>query len=222
MKKLVSSILAAAITCSSIATVSSDIYSSGSSFNMAYAADTYFEGANPVISRGVPAYSGKSDSASSGNDEHYFTSWSSSSGDYLAYDLSGVPQAQRKKVLAAWYNLSSYDNLGAYASRNAEPIDYTIEVNKAQGGNYPSSGWETAVTIKGNGLSSRQHYIDMDGYNWIRMNVTKAYGDKVTLNLDIHDASQGVFDSWIFFGDSITAGGMVNAYGTATQAMSTR
>lgn len=215
MKKLVSSILAAAITCSSIAAVSSDIYSSGSSFNMAYAADTYFEGANPVISRGVPAYSGKSDSASSGNDEHYFTSWSSSSGDYLAYDLSGVPQAQRKKVLAAWYNLSSYDNLGAYASRNAEPIDYTIEVNKAQGGNYPSSGWETAVTIKDNGLSSRQHYIDMDGYNWIRMNVTKAYGDKVTLNLDIHDASQGVFDSWIFFGDSITAGGMVNAYGTS-------
>ena len=101
MKKLVSSILAAAITCSSIATVSSDIYSSGSSFIMAYAADTYFEGANPVISRGVPAYSGKSDSASSGNDEHYFTSWSSSSGDYLAYDLSGVPQAQREKVLAA-------------------------------------------------------------------------------------------------------------------------
>ena len=89
MKKLVSSILAAEITCSSIATVSSDIYSSGSSFIMAYAADTYFEGANPVISRGVPAYSGKSDSASSGNDEHYFTSWSSSSGDYLAYDLCG-------------------------------------------------------------------------------------------------------------------------------------
>ena len=86
MKKLISSVLAAAITCSSIATVSSDIYSSGSSFNMAYAADSFFVGANPVISRGVPAYSGKSDSASSGNDEHYFTSWNASAGDYLAYD----------------------------------------------------------------------------------------------------------------------------------------
>jgi len=215
MKKLVSSILAAAITFSSFATVSPGMFRQGSSYNEAYAADSFFGGANPVISRGVPAYSGKSDSASSGNDEHYFTSWNASAGDYLAYDLSGVPQSQRKKVLAAWYNLSSYDNLGAYASRNAEPIDYTIEVNKAQGGSYPSSGWEVVETVKGNGLSSRQHVVDMDGYNWIRMNVTKSYGDKITLNLDIHDASQGVFDSWIFFGDSITAGGMVNAYGTS-------
>ena len=203
MKKIVSSVLAAAVSLSGFAAFSPGVSVSDSLCSVTYAADTYFGGANPVISRGVPAYSGRSDSASSGNDEHYFTSWSSSSGDYLAYDLSGVPQSQRKKVLAAWYNLSSYDNLGAYASRNAEPIDYTIEVNKAQGGSYPSSGWETAVTVKGNGLSSRQHVVDMDGYNWIRMNVTKAHGDKVTLNLDIHDVSQGVFDSWIFFGDSM-------------------
>ena len=139
MKKIISSVLAAAITFSSFAAVRPGMFRPDSAYNEAYAADSFFGGANPVISRGVPAYSGKSDSASSGNDEHYFTSWNSSSGDYLAYDLSGVPQDKRKKVLAAWYNLSSYDNLGAYASRNAEPIDYTIEVNKAQGGSYPSS-----------------------------------------------------------------------------------
>ncbi len=216
MKKIVSSVLAAAVALSGLAAAGSDAFvSDGSAYSTAFAADTYFEGANPVISRGVPAYSDKSDTASMGNDEHYFTSWNASAGDYLAYDLSGVPKEQRKKVLAAWYNLSSYDGLGAYASRNAEPTDYTIEVNKAAGGNCPSAGWETAVTVTGNGLSSRQHLIDMDGYNWIRMNVSKASGDRVTLNLDIHDASQGVFDSWIFFGDSITAGGMVNAYGTS-------
>ncbi len=151
MKKIVSSVLAAAVALSGLAAADSDVFvSDGSAYSTAFAADPYFEGANPVISRGVPAYSDKSDSASMGNDEHYFTSWNASAGDYLAYDLSGVPKEQRKKVLAAWYNLSSYDDLGAYASRNAEPTDYTIEVNKAAGGNCPSAGWETAVTVTGN------------------------------------------------------------------------
>lgn len=221
MKKITSALLAAAAAASSItfAAPCGDSFGAGltsvTEVTAPAAAKTAYEGANPVISRGVPAYSGKSDSASMGNDEHYFTSWSASSGDYLAYDLSGVPQEQRRKVLAAWYNLSSYDALGQYVSRSAEPEDYTIEINKAAGGSCPESGWEVVETVTGNGYSSRQHIVDMEGYNWIRMNVTKALGDRVTLNLDIHDVSEGVFDSWIFFGDSITAGGMVNAYGTS-------
>ncbi len=120
----------------------------------------------------------------------------------------------REKVIAVWYNLSTYDNIGSYVSKNAEPVDYTIEVNAALGGSYPSSGWETVQTVTGNDYSSRQHVIDMVGYNWIRMKVDKVNGNGVTLNLDIHDVSKGISDSWIFFGDSITAGGMVNAYGT--------
>lgn len=171
-------------------------------------------GANPLISRNAPAYSGKSDSTSSGNDDKYYTFWTSAPDDYLAYDLSAVPKSQRKKVLAVWYNTSTYDNIGVYVNKDAEPVDYTIEVNKAAGGSYPAAGWEVAETVTGNGYSSRQHLIDMDGYNWIRMRVTKANGSKVSLNFDIHDASNGVSDSWIFFGDSITAGSMVNAYGT--------
>lgn len=175
-------------------------------------------GANPIISRNAPAYSGKSDSASSGNDDKYYTFWTSAPNDYLAYDLSAVPISQRKKVLAVWYNTSTYDNIGIYVNKDAEPVDYTIEVNKAAGGSYPAAGWEAAETVTGNGYSSRQHLIDMDGYNWIRMKVTKANGSKVSLNFDIHDASNGVSDSWIFFGDSITAGSMVNAYGTGYAA----
>ena len=34
------------------------------------------------------------------------------------------------------------------------------------------------------------------------------------VNFDIHDVSDGVTDSWIFYGDSITAGGMNNCFGT--------
>ena len=66
---------------------------------------------NPIISRGVPAYSGGG-RASDSTDAVYYTSWQSSAPDYLAYDLSGVPASQRKKVLAVWYNDSTYDNLG--------------------------------------------------------------------------------------------------------------
>ncbi len=172
---------------------------------------------NPVISRNVPAYSGSA-SAASGNDAHYYTSWTASGQDYLAYDLSSVPAAQRKQVLAVWYNGSTFDQIGSYASCSAIPVDYTIEVNAAAGGSYPASGWKTVKTVQDNGLASRQHLIDMEGYNWIRIRVTEGYGGEISLNFDIHDASQGVSDSWIFFGDSITAGSMVNSYGTSYAA----
>ncbi len=168
---------------------------------------------NPVISRDVPAYS-KSSSASSGNDAHYYSFWTSSGQDYLAYDLSSVPASQRKEVIAIWYNGSTFDQIGSYATCSAIPMDYTIEVNAASGGSYPASGWKTVKTVQDNGLASRQHLIDMEGYNWIRINVTEGYGNEISLNFDIHDVSAGVTDSWIFFGDSITAGSMVNSYGT--------
>ncbi len=170
--------------------------------------------ANPIISRGVPAHANNS-GAASGNDDKYYTSWSGGAGDYLAYDLSSVPENQRRKVVAVWYNTGTYDDVGVYVNKSNEPVDYTIEVNAAPGGSYPADGWKTVETVTGNPYSSRQHVVDMDGYNWIRMKINKASGDTATLNLDIHDASNGVNDSWIFFGDSITAGGMGNAWGTS-------
>jgi len=129
--------------------------------------------ANPIISRGVPAYSG-SGTALHGNDDAYWTAWQSSAPDFLAYDLSGVPAAQRKQVLAVWYNDSTYDNIGSYVNKGEEPVDYVIEVNKASGGAYPNDDWETAVIVTNNSLSSRQHLVDMQGANWIRLRVTKA------------------------------------------------
>jgi len=214
MKKILSAALAASIALGGVEALNGNKTISCKSISTAFA-DENVKAVNPIISRGVPAYSEKTANASAANDDFYYTLWSSSAEDYIAYDLSGVPQEQRKKVLAVWYNLSSYDSLGSYVSRNAEPIDYTIEVNKAEGGSYPTTDWEVAETVTGNVLSSRQHIVDMEGYNWIRMNITKSFGENISLNFDVHDVSDGVFDSWIFFGDSITAGGMVNAYGTS-------
>ncbi|MBQ4465739.1 MAG: hypothetical protein II916_07230 [Oscillospiraceae bacterium] len=169
---------------------------------------------NPIISRNVPAYSNAGD-AKAGNDAVYYTSWDTSAPDQIAYDLSSVPASQRKTVLAVWYNGSTFDRVGRYITVDSEPTDYVIEVNTAAGGAYPKDGWTTAVEIKGNTLSTRSHLVEMNGANWIRMRVTGAEGGKISLNLDIHDASQGNSDSWIFYGDSITAGGMGNAWGTS-------
>lgn len=171
---------------------------------------------NPVISRNCPSYSGSGD-AKSANDEHYFSFCFMTSPDYLAYDLSNVPDSEKKQVLAVWYNTSAFDNIGNYANRNMEPSDYTIEVNTADGGEYPTDGWEIVETVTENTLSSRQHLISMKGYNWIRLNISKADGQEgktASINFDIHSAPNGVSDSWLFLGDSITAGGMNNCYRT--------
>ncbi len=177
--------------------------------------------ANPVISRDCPAYSASSPySATSANDAFYYSFWYGTAPDYLAYDLSAVPEEQRKTVLAAWYNATgSYDyTVGQYGnSSNAMPSDYTIEVNSAEGGTYPEDGWEVVETVEGNTLHSRQHVVNMEGYNWIRMMITGNDGKEggtSGINLDIHNVSDGVSDSWIFYGDSITACGMMNCYGT--------
>lgn len=173
---------------------------------------------DPVISRNCPAYSGSDPAtATAANDEHYFTFWSGSAPDYIAYDLSGVPEENRQVIDAVWYNTSSYDVLGLYVMRNMQPSDYTVEVNAAPGGTYPEDGWEVVETVRDCTYSSRQHIVDFAGYNWIRLSITGADGKEggnVTLNFDVHDVSEGVSDSWMFYGDSITFGGMNNCYGT--------
>lgn len=174
---------------------------------------------NPVISRDCPAYSSiGAGSASSANDKYYFSFWNSTAPDYLAYDLSDVPESQRKKVIAVWYNATGqFDYTVLNGNSNGVPSDYTIEVNSADGGVYPEDNWEVVETVKGNTLHSRQHVIDMSGYNWIRINITGNDGKEgghTSINMDIHNVSDGINDSWIFYGDSITACGMMNCYGT--------
>ncbi len=176
---------------------------------------------NPVISRECPAYSEKSQAqASAGNDIHYFSFWTGNGPDYLAYDLSAVPDEEKSRVIAAWHNATGHYDYSILngGSSSGLPSDYTIEINAAPGGEYPAEGWEVACTVTGNTLHSRQHVVEMTGYNWIRIHVTGADGKDggyISINFDIHSVSDGISDSWIFFGDSITAGGMMNCYGTS-------
>jgi lysophospholipase L1-like esterase len=51
----------------------------------------------------------------------------------------------------------------------------------------------------------------MAGYNWVRFNATASDGSSgntgIAINMDVHDASAGVSDDWMFYGDSITQDG---------------
>lgn len=173
----------------------------------------------PVISRTVPAFTSATSSPygpQRGNDDNYGTMWRSVAiPAWLAYDLSSVPVASRTQVVAAWYNNATgdYDHrLGGTFGYNL-PASYTIDANAAPGGSSPpSTDWVPLVTMSGNTYHSRQHLLDLTGYNWVRINVTESDGspqnDDVALNFDLHDASLGVEDDWIFYGDSISAAGM--------------
>lgn len=168
----------------------------------------------PLISRSVPCFA-SSDYPASANDNNYGTSWRATIPGWIAYDLSSVPTAQRGQVVLVWYNTDSYDydhtpRSSYYAGI---PKNYTIEGNAAAGGSSsaPISGWVTLATVTDNIYHSRQTVVDLTGYNWIRLNISTLEtqgGSNTCINVDVHDASQGVQDDWIFFGDSITAGGM--------------
>ena len=186
----------------------------------------------PVISRGVPAYTNDSCSgaypASFANDGSYDTQWrtcnvpTSVTPMFLAYDLSGVAAASRGRVVVAWYNdptTNSYDHnfvglLRPVGIPNDIPASYTIDGNAAPGGSLPAVGWTALASVSGNSYHSRQHAVDLTGYNWLRLNVTGSDGSpgnqSVFLNLDIHSAAADIDDDWIFYGDSITEAGMAH------------
>jgi hypothetical protein len=165
----------------------------------------------PLISRNVPAFASSADPnalASNANDGKNQSAWlSTAMPAWLAYDLSGVPADQRKRVLVAWYDGAALDFINPEPQESKHwPIDYTIELNSAAGGgDPPSDGWKTVETVTGNDRNTRQRLLDLDGANWVRMNITKSSSPTaVGLDLDVHSAPDGASDSWLLMGDSIT------------------
>jgi len=171
--------------------------------------------AMPLISRGVPvSTSSQIYPVTWANDADYSTKWRGAIPGWIAFDLSGVPAGRRAQVIIAWYNdpsTSPYDHtmVGEVAYNSLR--DYTVQANAAPGGATPTTGWATLATVTGNRYHSRQHAVDMTGYNWIRLSITAGDGSSgnsdASVNIDIHDASQGAQDDWIFLGDSITEDG---------------
>ena len=174
----------------------------------------------PVISRNLPAYGDGSVlyDPSLGNDGNY----GSGSGAYLCHpscsliiDLSSVPLAQRQQAVVAWYNDETLYYAAAISSDYYnEPRDYTIDVSNAPGGGSPPTSWTTLVSVTGNVYNGREHFVNLNGANWIRMHVTAVNGSSgntdASFNFDVHNASAGTNDTWLVLGDSITEDDMAH------------
>ncbi|MBI2338399.1 cellulase family glycosylhydrolase, partial [Candidatus Daviesbacteria bacterium] len=181
-----------------------------------------------IISRNVPAFASSSNGANTPNrtndnsleaNNTLGTYWRSASlPAWIAYNLSGIPADQRSKLDLIWYQNDTdayqYD-VASGGTPVGLPQNYTIEANAAPGGSSaPASGWVTLATVTGNKYRSRQHTLDLTGYNWIRLNVSSVRGTTsavVLTQMDIYDLSQSGSqpeDSWIFYGDSITLGAL--------------
>lgn len=175
--------------------------------------------AMPIISQGLPAFTNDNNSGFSparlANNTTYGDVWQSAANPsggspiWLAYDISGVSKTQ---VVLAWFAdivTNYYDYTVKSNSPYQLPANYTIDVNTgAGGGSPPGSSWTTLVTVTGNVLHSRQHVLNLTGKNWVRINLTAnattAPYTGVALNMDLHDASAGIQDSYLLLGDSIT------------------
>ena len=173
------------------------------------------------ISHNVPAFASSVSGVnppSNANGDIYdvfdYHSWKSGAVPaWIAYDLSNVPTSQRGLVDVTWLNNTDayLYTIGSGGTPQGMPKDYTIEANAAPGGtSAPTTGWVTLAGATGNIFHSRQHVVNLAGYNWIRMNITSVTGgtNVLLMHLDVQDLSQcnQALDSWIFYGDSITLG----------------
>jgi lysophospholipase L1-like esterase len=97
-------------------------------------------------------------------------------------------------------------NWVAYPGSNV-PADYRIETS-ADSTDGANGHWTAAVTVTGNPAEARAHSFAFAGQQWVRFVVTRAAsaGQAISIDeIDVHDASAGSSDTWMFVGDSITA-----------------
>ncbi len=179
--------------------------------------------AMPMISKGLPVYTNTQDGGVvaageanspdfSGKFRSAFTP-SQQNPVWLAYDLSSIPDRLRARALFVWYNeeTSPYDHTLITEISNPgynNPGAYTMEANKEAGGKVPEKGWIKLASVENNTFHSRQHTLDLSGYNWVRIVFTAVDGSKdnmiISVNTGIYSAGKKGADDWIFYGDSIT------------------
>jgi chitodextrinase len=175
--------------------------------------------ANPLVSRGLTSASspGGSTPSTAINDADY----GSFSGTWIvpgtaqpAWVAIRVP-AGPTKLLLSWVNDANFDwNLVAEPNYGA-PGDYTIALStdSTDGSN---GTWTTVASVTGNLYADREHSFAFPASGaWVRMKVTAMpnsngvvtqNANELSINeIDIHDATSGTKDTWLFLGDSITA-----------------
>lgn len=164
-----------------------------------------------LISRSVPATSSAgtaswAQDASYGGLEWGFHMADLGGAGTLVYDLSGVPAAQRRRILVALYMAKGdpYYQLNYRAASGYTPED-TPDAYALEGATSASGPWTTLVAVANNANQYKSHSIaDFSGFTFLRFRSSAApFGCRV--KMDVYDASNGITDGIVFYGDSITA-----------------
>jgi lysophospholipase L1-like esterase len=112
------------------------------------------------------------------------------------------------RLLLNWTSTFNYNyNETTYGG----PGDYQVQTS-GDSTNGADGTWTTVANVSGNYVRARAHTFDFTGKSWVRLLVTApsatTNGNGVAIDeIDIHDVSNGIADTWFFMGDSITAGG---------------
>lgn len=176
----------------------------------------------PLLSRGKPVYTNNAGAASAAIDGLYQdSSWTAqptaNQAHWLAIDLGTGPS----QVVLNW---SAWEQV--IINPNVMPLDYRIETS-ADSTNGADGQWKIAVEVQDNDKTDawRSHPVNFQGQRWIRLVVTAGdpanQGRAVLHEIDVHDASNGLDDTWLFVGDSITAASFVGLDNGVAQRLHT-
>jgi acyl-CoA thioesterase I len=111
------------------------------------------------------------------------------------------------RLLLQW---SSSHNHDYFEQFYGAPRDYHIETS-ADSTDGQDGTWTAVADVRDNPARSRAHAVPFEGQRWVRMVVTRL-PDRVNQwglfldEIELFDLSHGGNDTWVFLGDSITAG----------------
>jgi chitodextrinase len=174
---------------------------------------------NPLISRGLTTAGspGSTTPSTSINDGVYGTfdgTWAVPRAAQPAWVALRVP-AGPSKLLLSWVNVANFDWNFENEANYGSPGDYTIATS-TDSTNGDNGTWTTVATVTTNLYSGREHAFPFPAAGgWVKMTITAMPNSNgvVTQNdgtlaideIDLHDATSGTNDTWLFLGDSITA-----------------
>jgi hypothetical protein len=172
----------------------------------------------PLISRTVPATSSAGiaawaqDASYGGLDWHFHMADIGGSG-WVAYNLSRVPAAQRQNILVALYLSKGdpYYQLNYRAASTYTP-EFVPNAYMLEGATSPSGPWMTLVSVTTNNNQFKSHALNFSGYTNLRFRSTDGpHGCRV--KMDVYNASGGITDGLVFYGDSVAANIFLSAGG---------
>jgi lysophospholipase L1-like esterase len=158
----------------------------------------------PILSRNKTVHTSKGDVSILTDNGFGGTSWQVSDGAWMAIKVGQGPS----KVFFSW-NDPNY----AWSARPLAPsrcpndglahlVDYTLQTssNSTDGAD---GDWKTAAEIKNNTVTARGHQIGFSDASWVKMEIARGKG---SINeIEVHDISSGMEDTWFFPGTSISA-----------------